>query len=170
MLIGSYGLFWRADDVEWEPGRGHRFELLGHRGVNRPGVRVADFRDQRGLYVLYGNYGAYYVGLARRRGIGLRVKDHLSDRHAGHSDRFSWFGFRTVLKRRDARGLSELSNPATFAAGDLNQVIGDMEALLIKALGTPHNVFDMGFPSGLEWQQVERHERDWYFEQVEPRR
>jgi hypothetical protein len=51
---------------------------------------------------------------------------------------------------------SILSNPKTTAAGDLHVVIGDMEALLIKALGCPSNVANMDFPRGEEWTQVTR--------------
>lgn len=168
VLIRSYGLFWEASEIDWYPGRGHKFEMLGRRGVNRPGVRVADFRDQRGLYVLYGNYGPYYVGLARDRGIGLRVKDHLSDSHAGNWHRFSWFGFRRVLKRVDDRGLGQLSSPSQYAAGSTRSIIADMEALLIKALGLPSNFADMNFPGGEEWTQVDDHDRLWYLDQVAP--
>ncbi|MGD9999874.1 MAG: hypothetical protein AB7L17_21535 [Ilumatobacteraceae bacterium] len=31
-----------------------------------------------------------------------------------------------------------------------------MEALLIKAMGFPHNLNDMSFPNGQEWSQVTR--------------
>jgi hypothetical protein len=119
-------------------------------------LHVADFRDQRGLYVLYGNYGAHYVGLARDRGIGDRLKEHLSDRHAGQWDRFSWFGFRRLLASCDDYGLRRLSSPTTYATGELNHLIGDMEALLIKALGLEQNLADMKFRDGLQFRQVTR--------------
>lgn len=161
MLIRSYGLFWREEEVDWSPGPGRRWHMLGRRGSNRPRLRVVDFRDQRGLYVLYGNYGTYYVGLARDRGIGDRLKDHLADRHDGKWDRFSWFGFRRVLQSPDSStGLGRLSSPAAYAAGELNSVIGDMEALLIKAMGTESNMRKMNFPKGDEWIQVTRLDRE----------
>ena len=157
MLIRSYGLFWQAEEIEWNPGKGKRWYMLGRRGMNRPGLHVVDFRDQRGLYVLYGNDGTHYVGLARERGIGDRLKDHRRDHHDGLWDRFSWFGFRHVLKSTDGvTGLRGLSSPATYAAGELNSVIADMEALLIKALGCPSNVNHTSFPKGEEWHQVTR--------------
>lgn len=157
MLVRAYGLFWRTDEVVWSPGAGTRWRMLGRRGVNRPGLRMSDFRDQRGLYVLYGNYGPRYVGLARDRGIGDRLKDHLSDRHTGNWDRFCWFGFRRVLEGRESgTGLHRLASSATYALGDVNSVIGDMEALLIKAMAFPHNFNNMNFPNGQEWSQVSR--------------
>jgi hypothetical protein len=81
MLIKAYGLFWSKDEVNWDPGKGNRgqFKLLGHRGKNRPGVRVADFRRQSGLYILYGNYGPHYVGLTRADRLGTRLKEHRTD-------------------------------------------------------------------------------------------
>ncbi len=139
MLIQAYGLFWRVDEVDWEPGSGNkgRFRLLGRRGHNLPGLQVADFRDQHGLYVLYGNYGPHYVGLTRKQGIGRRLKDHLRDDHAQEWDRFSWFGFRRVLKGKDELGLHTLAEMATTAVGKNDDVIGDVETLLIRALGLP---------------------------------
>jgi hypothetical protein len=61
MPIRAYGLLWRAHEADWSPGRGNRvrFRLLGRTGLNRPGLQVADFRDQRGLYVFYGEYGPH---------------------------------------------------------------------------------------------------------------
>jgi len=131
--------------------------MLGRHGYNMPGLKMADFRDQRGIYVLYGNYGPHYVGLARDRGIGDRLKDHLEDRHDGAWDRFSWFGFRRVLVSRDSSTqLSSLASPATLGSGDVSSVIADMEALLIKAMGLGQNWNDMNFPNGQEWAQVTR--------------
>ena len=38
MQVTSYGLFWRADDIEWFPGKGNRdeFRLLGRIGPTFP--------------------------------------------------------------------------------------------------------------------------------------
>jgi hypothetical protein len=57
-LIASYGLFWRADELRWAKARGRRpmLRLWGHRGTGST-LRVADFRMQSGLYVLYGDTG-----------------------------------------------------------------------------------------------------------------
>ncbi len=103
MLIKSFGLFWSGTEVNWNPGQGAKaaFRLLGRQGSNLPGLRVADFRYQQGIYILYGNYGPYYVGLTRKQGLGKRLKDHLLDHHQDKWDRFSWFGFCSVLKGTD---------------------------------------------------------------------
>ncbi len=170
MLIKAYGLFWRADQVNWNPGRGHRgeFKLLGRRGKNRPGLRVTDFRKQSGLYILYGNYGPHYVGLTRTNRMGGRLKDHLSDSHAGEWDRFSWFGFRDVLIGRDTYGLCPLRLLSTVSLGNLHDEIGDMEALLIRGLGLTTNLNKMKFRTALLWKQVEDHEIHEYLNRVAP--
>jgi hypothetical protein len=159
MIIKSYGLFWRTDEVAWNPGRGKKgeFRLLGRRGLNSGSIEAADFRQQHGIYILYGNHGPYYVGLARARGLGPRLKEHLTDRHGGKWDRFSWFGFRKVLERRDMHGLCTLANLAEATMTNPKAVIGDIEALLIKAMGLS-NISQMNFAAGECWTQIKKHE------------
>lgn len=169
MLIKSYGLFWRASEVDWNPGKGKRgaFRLLGHRGSNLPGLRLADFRTQRGIYILYGNFGPHYVGLIRKRGLGQRLKEHLTDKHEGLWDRFSWFGFCEVLKGKDKLGLSKIKKLSELSLGSSGKAIGDIEALLIKAMGLS-NVADMKFSLAKEWAQVQQHDVDHYLGKVRP--
>jgi hypothetical protein len=156
MLIKAYGLFWQADEVNWNPGTGNRgqFLLLGRIGWTRNKVIAADFRRQRGLYILYNDYGPYYVGLNRQLDLGTRLKQHRSDVHAGKWDRFSWFGFCNVLESRDELGLQVNKLMTEYAIGRPNQEIADMEALLIKALGTPVNLKKMRFQSARQWTHV----------------
>jgi hypothetical protein len=49
MFIKNFGLFWRADEVNWNPDKGirRRFRLLGRRGKILPGPQLADFRLQQ---------------------------------------------------------------------------------------------------------------------------
>lgn len=170
MLIKAYGLFWQVDEVDWSPGKGNKdaFRLLGRIGSNYPGVRVCDFRTQRGIYILYGNYGPYYVGLTRKQAIGKRLKDHLFDIHAGQWDRFSWFGFRSVLQRRESDGTQELKKLGALAVGSTDKAIGDIEALLIKAMGLS-NKQDMSFAAAEQWTQVRRDQVSGYLSKVAAR-
>jgi len=159
MLIRSFGLFWRRSEIEWNPGRGKKgeFMLLGRQGTNRPGLKLADMRQQQGIYILYGDYGPYYVGLTRKQGLGKRLKDHLTDQHADDWDRFSWFGF--CIARKPSRGspLWSFKELAELSVGKPGDAIADMEALLIKAMG-PSNTADMNFQKATQWHQVERDE------------
>lgn len=176
MLIHAYGLFWRAEEIEWTPGPGRtaaggvkRFGLLGRLGENRPGIQVADFRAQRGIYILYAELGPYYVGLTdQKRGLGSRLKDHLSDLHAGKWDRFSWFGFRRVLKSRDLAGLQQLSKPAFGRYVEQSKMLRELEALLIRAVAL-QNRQRTRFPEADSWVQIALGERERYLNKARPR-
>ena len=69
--IHAFGLFWQTDEIDWFPGRGKRdaFRLLGRQGKYASKLRIADFREQRGMYILYGNYGPHYAGLTQRQAL-----------------------------------------------------------------------------------------------------
>lgn len=163
MFIRNFGLFWRSDEVDWTPGQGTKgaFQLLGRNGMNCPGVRLADFRRQQGIYILYGNHGPYYVGLTKELGLGQRLKDHLTDKHSEKWDRFSWFGFRAVLKKTDADGLCKLRELASVTVGDPKEIISDVEAMLIRSMGLS-NIKQMNFSNAEEWMQVKLDEKDKY--------
>jgi predicted GIY-YIG superfamily endonuclease len=166
MLIRAYGLFWSADEVEWFPGPGSQgqYMLLGRRGEKKPKLQLANFRSQSGLYILYGDYGPYYVGKADR--LGRRLKQHLNDRHAGKWNRFSWFGFRPVLTSRNAKGLNRLKELKQKTLGTTPQAIAELEALLIRALGLENNYAKMSFPGADRWKQVRLDDVDMYLEKV----
>lgn len=167
MIIKAYGLFWRVDEIDWAPGNGKRnaFDLCGRTGSNNPGLRIADFRTQRGVYVLYGNHGPHYVGLTRAQTLGKRLRDHLHDHHAHRWDRFSWFGFLEILKSVDNRGFQKLKRLPAAVPVKPSVVIGDIEALLIKAMGTV-NVAQMKFAAAEEWKQIKRGELETFFKKI----
>lgn len=169
MLIRNFGLFWRASEIDWNPGKGAKgkFRLLGRIGSNSPSLKVADFRHQQGIYILYGDYGPYYVGLTRKQGLGKRLKDHLTDHHEDEWDRFSWFGFRATLSPSKDDGLFRLKKLANLSTGSPAQAIADMEALLIKAMG-PSNISNMKFQKADEWTQIELGEMGRYLDKVAP--
>lgn len=168
MRVRAYGLFWEANEVIWHPGGGVKWHLLGRRGQKLPGLRVVDFREQKGIYILYNHHGAYYVGLTRDGDLGTRLKQHTVDKHAGRWTRFSWFGFRKILGRRDAHGLRTLGALPKVANTNMHETIGDVEALLIKVLGARGNTANMKFQDAYPWTQVRRDETDAYFEKIAP--
>jgi hypothetical protein len=163
VLIRAYGLFWRREEVIWNPGAGNRgyFRLLGRRGKNLPGLTVADFRGQRGIYILYGNHGPHYVGLTKKQDLGNRLRDHTFDLHGGNWDRFSWFGFREVLLSKDADGYPRLRDVPLNTVVKPDRIIGDIEALLIQAMNV-RNVANMNFAKAHRWEQVRLIELDIY--------
>ncbi len=131
--------------------------LLGHRGKGA-GFRIADFRTQSGLYVLYGNYGPYYVGLVHANRLGNRLRDHLKDHHKGKWDRFCWFGFRSVHVVPGRQGVCGLMDANPSMPVQPKAAIRDIEALLIRSLGLSSNVKQSGFVGAEEWTQVKQHQ------------
>lgn len=129
-------------------------------------LRMADFRAQRGIYILYGNYGPYYAGLTRQQTLGKRLKQHCTDEHEGEWDRFSWFGFKEILKKTDADGLHllKIKMPQRKAVNP-HSAIKEMEALLIKAMAL-RNRADSKFIKAEEWEQVRMIEADKLLERL----
>jgi hypothetical protein len=153
-LITSYGLFWELAETGWQSSdrRERRHRLLGRLGTKRSRLRVADFWAQTGIYVLYGNYGLYYIGVGR---IGERVHDHLTDQHARQWDRFSWFGFRQVTADHDPDGFLFLGKTEKTAPIRLSKARGDIEAILFRAFAGPGNRKHPAFGAKLEqWEQI----------------
>jgi hypothetical protein len=171
-FIRAYGLFWGADEIQWSRDDENRdpFRMLGRIGKRGPNFHVCDFRDQRGIYVLYSDHGPYYVGLVRVGTLGNRLKQHRSDGHEGEWDRFSWFGFSKVLLtgRPYADGTRALGNVADRLLTDSRWAIRDLEALLIQSLGTEHrgNSSLTRFAQGEHWEQVRRNEADHYLDRL----
>lgn len=159
MLVRTFGLFWERDEVDWSPGHGGNFRLLGRQGKNLPNLRMADFRDQVGIYVLYSDYGPYYVGITIEMGLGRRLKNHCSNDHADGWRRFSWFGFRDVEKARKHEIYDDLRTYKRNAKVDTSVMIEDIEALLIKTMG-PRHQNDMNFHDAEPWEQVRSDELD----------
>lgn len=168
MFIKNFGLFWEIDEIEWHPGKGARgvFRLIGRQGNNRPGLRLADFRYQQGIYILYNNHGPYYTGLTKKQGLGKRLKDHLSDEHGGKWNRFSWFGFCSILTGKDDDNFCKLRNMAGIAMSDPKKVISDVEAILIRAMSLT-NINKTNFTHADQWVQVKLNEVDYYLSKLE---
>ena len=163
MLVRAYGLFWYRDQITWSPGRGNSFLMLGRQGKNNPNLKVANFRYQPGIYVLYGNYGAYYVGLTKE--MGRRLRDHTTDEHANNWDKFSWFGFSEVLKGKDENGMRLIKKVPDLAAVNTNKIIDETETLLIHVLNTV-NVNKKYFKKAGKWEQIKPPEILKYLEKI----
>lgn len=169
MKITSYGLFWRRSEIDWTPGKGNKgsFHLLGRIGINRGSIRLVDFRKQQGIYILYDEYGPSYVGLTRRQGLGKRLKDHTSDHLKGCWDRFSWFGFNSIGAANSA-GVLALLDPETEVSETTHTTIGDLEALLIRAIGPKNNSSSMKFKDAEQWTQVDYDDAEELLAKVVP--
>jgi hypothetical protein len=172
MRITSYGLFWHASEVNWSPGKGKKneFNVLGKVGSNKGKIKVADFRLQQGIYILYDDYGPAYTGLTRASyGLGKRIKDHTQDHLARKWDRFCWFGFKDLAKKPNAKGVFELIDLGSSVEENTHTTIGDLETLLIQLLGTKLNKSKMKFEQAQRWEQIPYDDRDYWLEKVKPK-
>ncbi len=116
-LIGAFGLHWARGEVDWHPGPGSSWQLLGRRGNRAPGLRVCDFRPAAGVYVLEKRSRPVYAGLARSgQGIGARLLAHTDDGTKNWTH-FSWFSFDDVWL--DERRKTYAPHPKGWAVLDL---------------------------------------------------
>jgi hypothetical protein len=135
MLFQNYGLFWQADKVKWgSKGKNNQGSLDGvWASAKREGF--VDFREQRGIYVLYDDtFRIIYVGQAGRgqRCLFARLKDHMRDDLAGRWTKFSWFGTRPVNDRYELEDSKKITP-------SLAEVLNHLEAILIAAAEPPLN-------------------------------
>ena len=165
-MIHAYGLFWDVEEIEWSPGHGTPFRMLGRINQNKGTLRIIDARFQRGIYILYSNHGPHYVGLAKEQDLGIRIKQHLTDGHEDKWVRFSWFGFRKVLKGKDGNGFCKLAEVAETVSVAPNTVIQLIEGTLIRAMGLA-NKNQMGFGEAKQWRQIKLAEQQTYLVKLE---
>jgi hypothetical protein len=144
MLIQNYGLFWQRDRVKWGRGKSKGTLEGTLTGAKRAGS--VDFREQRGIYVLYDQtFKIVYVGQAGRGNQSLfgRLKQHKVDHLAERWARFSWFGTRYVT---DEWVLADDAAIKTDRLGVLNHI----EAILIATTEPPLNLQRGRFGSDVE--------------------
>jgi hypothetical protein len=87
-------MYWSLTGVDWQ-----KQEMLGvARKPTKNGFQTVQTNawGQYGVYCLYDDYTAVYVGRAFKLTIGERISSHLRDRLAGRWDSFSWFGVNRV--------------------------------------------------------------------------
>lgn len=144
MLIRNYGLFWHEQRVNWGKPKVSG-TLEGYcRGAKTWGA--IDFREQRGVYVLYDTtFKPVYVGQAGRGNQCLfaRLKQHRRDHLAERWSRFSWFGTRSV------DGYGSLKDDEEFAP-KLPNVLDHIEAILLAVSEPPLNLQRGRFGSKVE--------------------
>ena len=154
MLFQNYGLHWHVDRVKWgKPGKGGAGTLAGFRTVSQGEV---DFRDQRGVYVLYDSgFRLLYVGQAGYGNQRLynRLHQHRFDALGERWSRFSWFGIDPVTGRPGKKGLQE-KEPSV---GDVGVILNHMEAILIASVEPSLNRQGGKFGDAVQYYQ-------WYEE------
>ncbi len=123
-VIHAFGMYWQRELVVWK----NEPKLYGKQQIKSKPV---DFGAQIGLYILYDNHRAIYVGRATDRPLGRRLYEHTLDRLSGRWNRFSWFGFHEVTPEGNLR------EPVTKIS--VMSIVNSLEALMIEALEPPQN-------------------------------
>ncbi len=125
-LINAFGMYWSRDKVLWTANP----KILGQQ---QPGSTPVDFSGQTGVYLLYDGREVVYVGRTTDQPLGVRLRQHTSDRLNGRWGRFSWFGVYPVVADTGALDTNAIGSY------DLAMLIVTMEALLIEGLEPPQN-------------------------------
>ena len=117
-------------------------------GQQQPGSQPVDFCAQTGVYLLHDGNRVVYVGRTTDQPLGVRLRQHISDRLNERWDRFSWFGVLPVKED----GTLAAAPPEAF---NINNLIATMEALLIEGLEPPQNRKRGDDFSAVEFLQVQ---------------
>jgi len=125
-LINAFGMYWSREQVNWAPSTP---KLLGHQ---QAGSSPVDFCDQKGVYLLHDGRSVVYVGRSTDQPLGVRLRQHTSDRLNGRWDRFSWFGIYPISET----GTLHKNSSTQYG---IDMLIVTMEALLIEGLEPPQN-------------------------------
>jgi hypothetical protein len=124
-LINAFGMYWARSYVLWTSTP----RILGQQ---QSGSTPVDFCNQRGVYLLHDGRAVVYVGRTTEQALGVRLRQHISDRLNGRWDRFSWFGVYPVTE-------SGALDVNVVGAYNIDMLIVTMEALLIEGLEPPQN-------------------------------
>lgn len=145
-LIGAHGMFWDRDAIDWDAKHGQTYQLLGYRGDRYPKLEFCDFRRARGIYILYNQFRATYIGRARgSEGLGSRLKSHHRDGWKDW-DRFCWFSFDSVGRVKGDDYWAEIKRDEGERGLSADLAIDELEALMITAFGLhgTQNVMRLG--------------------------
>lgn len=144
-IINAFGIYWNRNFIHWKTTP----DLLG---IQQIGATEVNFKDQRGIYLLYDGREIIYVGQAIEQTLGQRLKQHTFDRLSGRWDRFSWFGFYSVSDK------GHLHDRKIFENIDI-QVLSDiLEAILIESVEPRQNRKQGNTLFGMEYLQQESSE------------
>lgn len=136
--VRALGVYWSRDLVRWKSTP----KLLGQQQI---GSEAVDMSDQIGVYLLYDEREAIYVGRSIDRPIGTRLYEHTRDHLRARWNRFSWFGLYPVTEKGKL--------VKNIAAIDSNFMIRALEAVLIESIEPRQNRKRGDDFSGIEYIQ-----------------
>jgi hypothetical protein len=124
-FVTSKGILWRRDSCRINS---TKMQLLG---IQNPKdlTQYIEFTDQIGIYILYLDTQPIYVGQALRQSLGMRLKQHTTDRFQYRWNRFSWFGIKTI-------GNDKMLVEFNEQGYSTEALINGLEGVLIDIVGT----------------------------------
>lgn len=148
-------MFWERSAIDWDAGRGQTYQLLGHRGQRNPKLEVCDFRRARGIYVLFNDFRATYVGRARgNEGLGSRLKIHAHDEWKDWQ-RFCWFAFDSIVPIGNEPNWRQVNRDEGDRKITADSAIDELEAVMITAFGLHGSQNVMKLPTArAAWKQL----------------
>jgi hypothetical protein len=150
LAVKNFGLLWERKYIYYG-GSGVSGHLLG----SRSGIEKADFRKQRGVYVLYDkDMLPVYVGQAGKGNANLfsRLGQHETDHLWNRWNYFSWFGLCKVNKDGS---LSMSDNSDRKLSGTVTDAMDEIEGILILAVEPKLN------KQGAKMKGAEQFHQDW---------
>ena len=151
MSLKNFGIQWEREFVQWDGTRGNAGHLSGIGPIGKPKKHQvkADFREQIGIYVLYSNDKAVYVGQAGSgtQDLYSRLKQHLTDHLADRWNKFSWFGVRKVNKDGSLSKVQGELNRTLKA----HEILDLLEGLMINVIEPPLN------KQGARWGDIDQY-------------
>lgn len=142
-IINSYGMFWHRNQVFWN----ERPDLYGTQLETNS---ITNFKEQKGIYILYDGPNILYVGQAIEETIGEKLFGHTNDYLEGRWNRFSWFG----IYEPDFEGTIFTVQESNREIS-IQDIVETMQVLLIETLEPKQNRDSRTLLSGLEFKQVE---------------
>lgn len=158
-VIQNYGLFWRADRVDWKGSPVSLYGITGNKGDDK-----VDFREQRGIYALYANYKLVYVGQtkAEKNALLSRLRLHRRYKFHGRWDMFSWFGTRYVTGSNQLSSHSDSTVPQQPKTDVLDVLEGLVIAISEPQLNSQGAAWKkLGITQYYQWEQGDDWEYYW---------
>ncbi len=149
MLIRNFGHLWERKFINYGTGgAGNKGHLRGY--ITKK--RMADFREQIGIYVLFDkDLAPVYIGQAGsgKRRLFARLNEHETDDLWNRWEYFTWFGFRRV---NQSGRLSDYDDAEKIFKAEGSLLLNQVEGALITALEPKLN------KQGARWKGV----KEWF--------
>ena len=148
-IIKNYGFLWERKHIFRGAGSN-----AGHLKGTSPGLEMADFRDQIGVYVLYDQFqNIVYIGQAGNGNASLftRLKNHMDGGMWNRWQYFTWIGFKAV--NQDGSLSAQQSVDSGVSGFRYSDALDEIEGILIEVIEPKLNKQSGKLRSAIEYDQ-----------------